>query len=203
MSKRLLAYFLAIVLLMACGSQPQQPTVQVTSTSTLTPSPIPSPTNTPTPTITFTPTVTPTPTPLPMAGPVTENFMTRLGKGWINNLTFSPNGWILAIATSIGVYLYQVNPTIELISFLPSDAFVTATIFIDDKTLVIGEGDDSTTVWDIEGTPKVLETLQRTNPVIALSVTENQTILILENERITLNANVVQWDRELIQKMLT
>jgi len=189
MFNRLLAYFLSIVLLVACSSQPQQPTLQATNTPTLTPSPTSTSTNTPTPTI------TPTPTPLPMAGPVTENAMTRLGKGWVNDLTFSPNGKVLSIATSIGVYLYQVE-TMELLSFLPSNAFVKDTVFIDDKTLVTGASNGTTTVWNIEGTPKALETLQRTDPVVALGISADKTILVIElSESASGTVNVINWDR--------
>jgi len=188
MFNRLLAYFLSIVLLVACSSQSQQSTLQATNTPTLTPSP--TSTNIPTPTI------TPTPTPLPMAGPITENVTTRLGKGWINNLTFSPNGKILSVATSIGVYLYQVE-TMELISFLPIDAFVKDTVFIDDKTLVTGASNGTTTVWDIDSAPKVLEVLQRADPVVALGVSEDKTILIIElgGNGASGNVNVIKWDR--------
>jgi len=206
MFNRLLAYFLSIVLLVACSSQPQQPTLQPTNTPTLTRSPtftnIPTPTITPTlkrsPTFTNipTPTITPMPTPLPMAGPVTKNGMTRLGKGWINDLTFSPNGKLLSVATSIGVYLYQVE-TMELISFLPSDAFVKDTVFIDDKTLVTGASNGTTTVWDIDSRPKVLEVLQRKDPVVALGVSKDKTILIIEldGNGASGSVNVINWDR--------
>jgi WD40 repeat protein len=131
-----------------------------------------------------------------MVGPVTENAMTRLGKGWVNDLTFSPNGKVLSVATSIGVYLYQVE-TMELISFLPSNAFVKDTVFIDDKTLVTGASNGTTTVWNIEGTPKALETLQRTDPVVALGVSEDKTILIIElgGNGASGSVNVINWDR--------
>ncbi len=67
----------------------------------------------------------------------------RLGKGWINDLEFSPNGKILSVATSIGVYLYQVE-TMELIAFIPGSSFVKDTVFIDDETLVVGSKDGIT-----------------------------------------------------------
>jgi WD40 repeat protein len=187
-SSRILGYFPAIVLLVACSSQPQQPTLQATSTPTQTPSP----TSTNTPTLT----ITPTPTPLPMAGPVTENVMTRLGKGWVNDLTFSPNGKILSVASSIGVYLYQVE-TMQLIAFLPGNAFVKDTVFIDDETLVVGSKDGATTVWNIKETPKIMEILKRSDLVVALGVTEEKSILIVElgGSGASGSVNVIIWDR--------
>jgi WD40 repeat protein len=194
MFNRMAAYFISIVLMVACSSQPQQPIQQATNTPTLIPTLTPSPTSTITPTPI--PTFTPTPTPLPMAGPVTENFMTRLGKGWVNDLTFSPNGKILSVATSIGVYLYQVE-TMQLISFLPSNGFVKDAVFIDDKTLVTGSSNGVTIVWDIDSTPKVLQTLQRTDPVVTLGVTKDKTILIIElnGSGASGTVNVINWDR--------
>lgn len=190
MPHRILAYFFSIVLLLtACTSQPQQPTTLPVITS-----PILTPTSTSTPENTPTPTTTPTPTPLPMAGPVTGDAAIRLGKGWINNLAFSPNGKILSVATSIGVYLYQVD-TAELIAFLPSDFIVKDTVFINDKTLAIGTS-NGTTVWDINATPKIMATLQRPNPVLALDVFEDNELLIVEFEETggSSSTNVVKWD---------
>ena len=186
MFNRLLAYFLSIVLLVACSSQPQQPTLQPTNTPTLTPSP--TSTNTPTPTI------TPSPTPLPMAGPVTGNFMTRLGKGWAYDLIFSPNGKILSVATSIGVYLYQVE-TMELISFLPSNTFVETIAFIDDENLIVGYKDSTIAVWNIENTPVLVDTLQHNDPAVLLTVTDENSILVVESGFINRPVNIVVWDR--------
>lgn len=187
MSNHLLAYFLSIALLVACSSQSQQPTLQAASTPTLMPSP--TSTSTPTPIPTF----TPTPTPLPMSGPITENGMARLGKGWINDLTFSPNGKILSVATSIGVYLYQVE-TMELPSFLPSNIFVEKIAFINDKTLVIGYDDSTTAIWNIENTPTLVDTLQHDDPAVLLAINDKNTILVVERGFINRPVNVLVWD---------
>jgi WD40 repeat protein len=190
MFKRFLLAILAIAFLSGCGA------TQTVATPTLTPSPAATQTPIPSPTHTSTPTLTPTPTPLPLAGPVTDSSMVRLGKGWINDLEFSPNGDVLSVATSIGVYLYQTD-TMELTSFLPSDAFVTNTAFIDDKTLITGESDGSTNVWNIEGEPKILQTLQRTDPVVGLGITADNTILIIEFGFVGASpaTNIITWDR--------
>ncbi|RIK31134.1 MAG: hypothetical protein DCC56_02790 [Anaerolineae bacterium] len=122
--------------------------------------------------------------------------MTRLGKGWVNDLEFSPNGEILSVATSIGIYLYQVD-TMALLTFLPSDALVTTTAFIDDKTMITGESDGSTIVWDIEDEPRILQTLQRADPVVELGVTDDNTILIVEFSSVgsPISINIISWDR--------
>lgn len=191
MFKRFLLVVLAIVFLSGCVA------TQTVDTPTLTPSPAAATqTPIPSPTHTSTPTITPTPTPLPLAGPVADSSMVRLGKGWVNDLEFSPNGDVLSVATSIGVYLYQTD-TMELTSFLPSDALVTNTAFIDDKTLITGESDGSTNVWDIEGEPKILQTLQRTDPVVGLGITADNTILVIEFGFVGASPaiNIITWDR--------
>lgn len=187
MLNRLLAYFLSITLLVACSSRSLQPTLQAASTPTLTP--FPTSTSIPAPIPTF----TTTSTPLPMSGPITENVMARLGKGWINDLTFSPNGKILSVATSIGVYLYHVE-TMELLSFLPSNVFVEKLAFIDDKTLVIGYDDSTTAIWNIENTPTLVDTLQHDDPAILLAINDKNTILVVERGFINRPVNVIVWD---------
>ena len=193
MFKRYLSVILVFVLLSGCGGQQSQQagdTPSLTLLPTFTHTPVPTSTTTPTPTL------TPTPTPLPLAGPVTDSAMTRLGKGWVNDLEFSPNGKILSVATSIGVYLYQVE-TMELIAFIPGSSFVKDTVFIDDETLVVGSKDGTTAVWDIKATPKILETLQRPDLVVALGVTEEKSILIVElgGSGASGSVNIVIWDR--------
>lgn len=193
MFKRFLSVILVFVLLPGCGGQQSQ---QTTSTPSLTPIPTSTHTPVPTSTNTPTPTLTPTPTPLPLAGPVADSAMTRLGKGWVNDLEFSPNGKILSVATSIGVYLYQVE-TMELIAFIPGSSFVKDTVFIDDETLVVGSKDGTTTVWNIKETPKILESLQRPDLVVALGVTEEKSILIVElgGSGASGSVNIIIWDR--------
>jgi WD40 repeat protein len=165
-----------------------------TSTSTLTATSTPTPTATPK--ITSTPTNTPTPTPLPMAGPVTENYLARFGKGWVNDLTFSPNGKMLSVATNIGVYLYRLD-TMDLKSFLPTKAFAQDTVFIDDDTLIVGDIDGYTTVWDVHDIPRPQETLIRDFPVTKLGISGDRSILIFEysNNPFDFFVNVVIWDR--------
>jgi hypothetical protein len=76
-----------------------------TPTRTFTPS------RTPMPSSTFTPTFTPTPTPVAISAEnldrVTE--LRRLGRGYINHIQYSPDGRTLAVASSIGIWLYDAQ----------------------------------------------------------------------------------------------
>lgn len=187
MFKRVLLVSLMMVMLTACGGTQPVTTPTHTPPPTSTYTPIPTSTNTPTPTL------TPTPTPLPLAGPVTDSAMTRLGKGWVNDLEFSPNGEILSVATSIGTYLYQVD-TMELISFLPGNHSIKDIVFIDNETLVVGSGDGTTTIWNIKDkTPQTMQTLQRSDLVVALGVTVEKSILIVELGA-SGSVNILVWD---------
>lgn len=86
--------------------------------ATLTPAP---PNTTPTPTIT--PTITPSPTPTlpemytyPFAGPVPEGAIRRIGKGVYYGYALSPDGYTIAVASSLGIYLYSAQ-NFQLLNF--------------------------------------------------------------------------------------
>lgn len=89
-----------------------------------------------------------------------EGAIARLGKGEVNDLKFSPDGSLLAAATAIGIWLYDVHTGKE-ITMLPHPKKVNALVFSNDgKTLAAGEseyqGYDSTVrLWDVE-TSKVI-----------------------------------------------
>ena len=43
-----------------------------------------------------------------------EGATARLGKGWINDIVYSPDNTLLAVASSVGVWLYDVQTGQEL-----------------------------------------------------------------------------------------
>jgi WD40 repeat protein len=164
--KKLLSLILLFTLLAACQPLPA-PTPTLTATSSATPSltPVPSatvrPTRTITPTITETPTDTATPTrtatpvpptpaafagsPVPQAtGPLDVQNVTRAvqlaqwGRGALQSIQYAPDGRLLAISTTLGVYLYEAATFHEL-RFIPTSAAVSAARFSSDTaTLALG-----------------------------------------------------------------
>ena len=61
----------------------------------------------------------------------------RIGKGVIQQLAWSPSGQTLALATKIGVYIYSVEPLVEL-NFINVPGGVSAITYgADDQTLIV------------------------------------------------------------------
>jgi hypothetical protein len=110
---------------------------------------------TPAPTLTEAPTPTEMPTPYPPPreplGP--ENAarvaqLARWGKGWVAEIAFSPDGRLLAVASSIGVYLYAAADLRE-VRFLPTDSPVRSVAFSPDgRALASGSTDNTIRLWD-------------------------------------------------------
>ena len=82
----------------------------------------------------------------------TEGVKMRLGKGRINNIKFSPDGRRFAVATSIGIWMYDAHTgeEISLIAVLPGEGRdVTAMAFSPDgKTLASGEEGGVGRLWN-------------------------------------------------------
>jgi WD40 repeat protein len=126
----------------------------------------------PTATITPAPTVTPlvlpvlagTPYPQPNqpigltnAGQVEE--LARWGKGTANQVIFSPDGRLLAVASSLGIYLYDAE-TLAEVRFIETDAWVPSVAFSPDgRLLASGSGDNTVILWDVE-TGQAVRTLR-------------------------------------------
>jgi hypothetical protein len=125
MHNRVIAFILA-VFLTACAA----PTPVSTPTSTTQPSPqptqspIPSPTPEPTNTLTIEPTLVETPQATPFAypdvptiyaaGAKTDGGEPRIGTGIIQDIALSPDAKTIAVGTTVGVYLYNVETFKEL-----------------------------------------------------------------------------------------
>ena len=116
-------------------------TATATHTPPATPTPTPWPTSTPPPTHTPVPTLalpvlagTPVPIPQEPITPKNADHIEQLaiwGKGLVLQVTFSPDDEILAVATTIGIWLHDAQ-TLELIRFIYTDRRVDALSFSTD-----------------------------------------------------------------------
>ncbi|MDE0484794.1 MAG: WD40 repeat domain-containing protein [Candidatus Poribacteria bacterium] len=88
-----------------------------------------------------------------------EGANARLGKGVLNDMQISPDGTKLAIASSIGVWLYDINTGDETALLSGhTDAVMHVEFSRDSKMLASSANDKTIRLWDVK-TGEILQTL--------------------------------------------
>ena len=90
-----------------------------------------------------------------------EGAKARLGKGYINEIAYSPDGTRLAIASSIGIWIYDAATGEELDLLTGHTGYVESVSFSPDgSTIASGGGwdDDTVRLWEVN-TGRHLRTL--------------------------------------------
>lgn len=89
-----------------------------------------------------------------------EGALARLGKGNITSVVYSPDGSLLAVSGSIGVWLYDAHAGAEVALLTGHTSSVTSVAFSPDgRTLASGSWDRTVRLWDVAsgGEKAVLE----------------------------------------------
>ena len=80
-----------------------------------------------------------------------EGAVGRVGKGSINAVQYSPDGTRLAVGTSIGIWLYDIESQQDVALFTVHPDRVSCVAISPDGGLLAGGGKDGTLrVWDVE-----------------------------------------------------
>lgn len=74
----------------------------------------------------------------------------RLGKGGINDITCTSDGTLLAVASKIGIWIYDIQTSEELALLTGHTGRVSRISFSPDgRTLVSGDDDNMLRLWDV------------------------------------------------------
>ena len=88
-----------------------------------------------------------------------DGAMARLGKGTLRDIAFSPVGQYLAVASGIGVWIYEVA-TSRALMLIPTTSSVRSVSFSPDgSTLAAGARDGTILLWDVS-TGEVIATFE-------------------------------------------
>lgn len=80
-----------------------------------------------------------------------EGAIARLGKGIISEIAYSPNGKYLAVAASIGVWIYDMTTYQEIALITGPKGHLNSVDFSPDgKTIISGSEDGNVYLWDSE-----------------------------------------------------
>ena len=80
-----------------------------------------------------------------------EGAQARYGKGWINDIEFSPSGDTIAVATTIGVWIYDVHTGKEVNLFTGAMSGANAIAYTSDgSTLAAAHWDRTVCLWDVK-----------------------------------------------------
>lgn len=79
-----------------------------------------------------------------------EGAKARFGKGWINDIEFSPNGGLISVATTIGIWTYDVHSGKEVNLFTGNMGGANAISYTSDGgTLAAAHWNRTVGLWDV------------------------------------------------------
>ena len=98
-----------------------------------------------------------------------DGAIARLGKGTIEEIAYSPDGSLLAVGGSIGIWLYDTTTYQEITLLTGHTETVRSVAFSPDGlTLASGSRDGTVRLWDVQ-TATLKNTLQHPNFVTSVA----------------------------------
>ena len=121
-----------------------------------------------------------------------EGAIARLGKGDIKEVTYSPDGRLLAVASALGiVWLYDADTGAEQAFLDGHTSSVESVSFSPDgTTLVSGSRDDTVRLWDINTKSEIVKFTGHTGAVRGVSFSPDGTTIASGGEDTTVRL----WD---------
>ena len=106
-----------------------------------------------------------------------EGAKARFGKGWINDIEFSPSGDLVSVATTIGVWTYDVHSGNEVNLFTGDMSGANAIAYTSDGgTLAIAHWDRTVGLWDVNShlpTAPYFTFTGHPGPIYAVAISPN------------------------------
>ena len=94
------------------------------------------------------PAVTRLPTATPTVAAIKTARLARLGKGTANHIAWSPDGRLLGVSSSLGIYLYDAE-TLQPVRLIETDAWETMLSFSPDGKVVASLSDQGIRMWRV------------------------------------------------------